>query len=371
MSAEKRRALLLSVGYGQGHHAAAKAVAAELELRGWQTLQMDPCEAGHPLVFRQTQAFYHFCVRRAPWLWGVTYAQTDTADWASAVRRPLMRACAERLRDCLAAFRPHSIVCTYPLFAYMLDMLREEGCEVPPYVVVVTDALEISRPWMLSRAAMFCMPDEHSRRLVLDRYALEEGRVAAPGFPVRPGFRPAAGRPLPTASTLRLVYGAYAPMPQVCDDLRGLCALFPQAHITVLAGERAARLRRLLAAERAGGNVVVKPREEKMAELFARSHIYIGKAGAATMFEAYSAELPCIVNYALPGQEQGNLALLQMDGAGVGVEGTRELLHAVGSMLEQGAARWSAMLEAMRRSRRSGGAPGIADIIEELLTHDA
>ncbi len=361
---------MLSVGYGQGHHAAARAVAAELELRGWQTLQVDPCELGHPRLFRLTQSFYHFCVRRAPWLWGVTYAQTDTADWAAAVRMPLLHACAARLRDCLAEYRPHTVVCTYPLFAYMLDMLREEGCEVPPYVVVVTDALEISRPWMLSHAEYFCMPDEHSRRLVLDRYALAECRVQAPGFPVRPGFRPDPARCVPAADTLRLVYGAYAPMPQVCDDLRGLCSLFPKAHITVLAGERAARLRRLLAAQRASGNVVVKPCEEKMAPLFAQSHLYIGKAGAATMFEAYSAELPCIVNYALPGQEQGNLALLQMDGAGVAVDGTRELLHAVSTLLENNAAVWCAMVEAMRRSRRSGGAPGIADLIEQLLSYD-
>ncbi len=370
MNIECNRALLLSVGYGQGHHAAARAVAAELDRRGWQTRQMDPCEEGHPVVFRLTQLFYHFCVRRAPWLWGVTYAQTDTADWSKAVHMPLLRACAERLRACLESYRPHVIVCTYPLFAYMLDMLREEGCAVPPNVVVVTDALEISRPWMLSGAEYFCMPDEHSRRLVLDRYALDENRVVAPGFPVRPGFRPSPARLRPTPSTLRLVYGAYAPMPQVCDDLRGLCACFPQAQITVLAGERAARLRCLLAGERAGGRLVIKPREEKMAELFAQSHLYIGKAGAATMFEAYSAELPSIVNYALPGQEQGNLALLLMDGAGAGVDGTRELLHAVGSMLEHDAAGWNAMVEAIRRSHRSGGAGGIATLIEQLLSHD-
>ncbi len=371
MNNEPNRALLLSVGYGQGHHAAARAVAAELEARGWQTRQMDPCAAGHPFVFRLTQSFYHFCVRRAPWLWGVTYAQTDTADWSEAVRMPLLRACAERLLDCLREFRPQVIICTYPLFAYMVDMLREEGYAMPPNVVVVTDALEISRPWMLSRAEYFCMPDEHSRRLVLDRYALDESRVVAPGFPVRPGFRPAVDRRHPAPESLRIVYGAYAPMPRVCDDLRALCGHFPQAHITVLAGERAARLRRLLAAERAGGRLVVKPHEEKMAELFARSHLYIGKAGAATMFEAYSSELPCIVNYALPGQEQGNLALLLRDGAGVGVAGTRELIHAVSSMMEHGAKGWEAMVEAMRSSCRSGGAPGIADLIERFLPHDA
>ncbi len=361
---------MLSVGYGEGHHAAARAVAAELQSRGWQTLQMDPCAEGHPAIFRLTQSFYHFCVRRAPWLWGITYAQTDTADWSRAVRRPLLRACARRLQECLASYRPHAIVCTYPLFAYMLDMLRDEGVEVPPYVVVVTDALEISRPWMLSRAALFCMPDEHSRRLVLDRYALPESRVLAPGFPVRPGFHASPERRHPSEDSFRIVYGAYAPLPQVCEDLRGLVALFPKADITVLAGERASHLRRLLFGLAPAGKLLIKKREDDMAALFAKAHLYIGKAGAATMFEAYSAELPCIVNYALPGQEQGNLALLTMDGAGAGVEGTRELLHAVRTLLDDGAHAWKAMSQRMRLARRSGGAAGVSELIEQLLSHD-
>ncbi len=364
-----RKALLLSVGYGEGHHAAARAAAEELTRRGWVARQLDVCASCYPRFFRLTERFYHFCVRRAPWLWGITYARADKADWCEAVRRPPLRGCCDYLAARLREFAPDAIVCTYPLFALMVDALRERGMKLPPCYVVVTDSLEISRPWMVSEASLICLPDEHSAHLVQLRYGLAKGRVVVSGFPVRPEFRMTDERERPTPSTLRLVYGAYAPMARVLADIRGLHALFPQAHLTVLAAERARVLRRHLSAEIEAGWLEVLERTENMPALFARSHLYIGKAGAATMYEAYSSGLPCIVNYALPGQEQGNLRLLQLDGAGLFVESTTELLRTVDELMAQQAAGWAALSSAMRRAARTHGAERLVELIEKNLEH--
>ncbi len=367
---EGGRALLLSVGYGEGHHAAARAVAEELEHRGWTTRRHDPCAESYPRFFRLTQQFYHFCVRRVPWLWGITYAQTDTADWNRAVRRFPLRNCCEYLASLIRDFSPDVIICTYPLFAYMVDYLRESGMPLPPCYVVVTDSLEISRPWMLSKAALFCMPDEYSASMVKERYALPEARVVVSGFPVRAAFRQGRHRSIPTPETLRLVYGAYAPTARVVEDVRALVSLFPKAHVTLLAGERVTHLEAPLKKIIASGSLELRAHEADMPGLFARSHLYIGKAGAATMFEAYSSELPCIVNYALPGQEQGNLSLLLRDGAGLCAQSTRELLQAVSAMLDHQAAGWSAHVGAMRRAGRSHGAERVVNFIVSHRNHE-
>ncbi len=370
MNAQKK-VLILSVGYGEGHHAAARAAAAEFRLRGWAAEQVDICAETYPRFFRLTQRFYHFCVRRAPWLWGITYARADKADWREAVRRPPLLRCCKQLAARLRTMRPDAIVCTYPLFALMVDELRERGMSMPPCFVVVTDSLEISRPWMVSNATTIFLPDEYSARLVQQRYALAERRLAVSGFPVNPAFRCAAKLPAPGPETLRVVYGGYAPQPRIVADIRGLLALYPHAHITLLAGEREQELRRQLTAELASGSLQLLARSEDMPALFAQSHLYIGKAGAATMYEAYSSELPCIVNYALPGQEQGNLRLLLQDGAGLFVESTEELLRAVSGLMEHRAAGWKKLSAAMHHAARSHGAERLVDSIERTLNSNA
>lgn len=352
--------LLLTVGYGEGHNSAARAIAQAAEQRGWQTWCVDPCKESSPRIFKLTQKFYHFCVRSAPWVWGITYAQTDTADWASKPYSPVLRKVTEYIAGLLGVMQPDVVLCTYPLYGYMLDALRQEGIMKVPYGMVVTDALEISRPWMLSQADVIYLPDEYSCEMVHDRYALPKERLKVAGFPVKSMFD---GRlslaTIPTADDVHIVYGAFAPIRRVREDVCGLLSEFPGCNITVLAGERAGLLKDLQCSR-----VRVWDKTDDMASLFESAHLYIGKAGAATVFEAYSMNLPVIINYALPGQEQGNMALLQLDGAGIAVQTSAELIVAVRALLDNQAAAWSGMKNAMQRAARGGASARIVDDVE-------
>lgn len=359
-----RRVLICSVGYGQGHHAAAAALAEECEARGYACRVCDPCALARPRIFRLTQAFYRFCVRRMPWLWGVTYAQTDTANWRKAVDMPLLRAVKHRLQRLLQEEEPDIVFCTYPLYAYMLDALHAEGLFHGCYAVVVTDALEISRPWLQSQTPLLFVPDADSAAKVRAPFGLGADVVSPAGFPVRQAFSPGSSMQVPTPSNLRLVFGAYRSTRDVVRSVRALLGAFPKARVTLLAGDRTARLRSLLRREFSPEQVAVISSTDRMSELFASSHLYIGKTGAATMFECYAARLPMLVNFALPGQEQGNLELLTRDGAGFYAESPAELVHAVRFLLADGAAEWNRLRTAMAAAGYDGAAARIINETE-------
>lgn len=363
----EKKLLLLTVGYGEGHNSAAKAIAQAAENAGWSTHYVDPCLESSPRLFKVTQQFYHFCVRSAPWVWGITYAQTDTADWASKPYAPILRRVTQYIEDIINEIKPDAVLCTYPLYGYMIDALRRDGKTSVPYGMVVTDALEISRPWMLSGADIIYLPDEYSLSLVHDRYAIPKPRLMVSGFPVKAMFN---GRSSlctePSSDNVRIVYGAFAPLRRVRADVTGLLRICPGAYITVLAGEREEQLRDL-SCER----VQVLERTDDMASLFENSHLYIGKAGAATVFEAYSMKLPVVINYSLPGQEQGNLALLQLDGAGVSVHTSAELLIAVRDLLAHRAAGWKKLKNALIVADRSGAAELIIRDVERRFIYES
>lgn len=355
-----KRLLVLSIGYGQGHHSAGAAIAEHYSSTGWETRMVDACSEACPFLFRLTQEFYRFCVRRAPWLWGVTYSLTDTADWAGLVRNPFFSPVVRRLSELLQEYQPNLIICTYPLFAYMLDVLRP----AVPYVVLVTDAQEISRPWMLSQAKLVTVPDEESLWMVSERYGLDRGMVVAAGFPVLQAFAPSAGRTAPDETCLRVLYGAYRRSGGVVADVAALLQEFPQMKLTVLAGQHEKRLLNRFASHCRSGRLTVLRETTDMPSLLPENHFYIGKAGAATMFECYAANVPAIVNFTLPGQEQGNLQLLLQDGAGCHVESTSHLVQVLRKLLADGAAGWYALCYAMQHANRTRAAENIAAAIE-------
>ena len=82
------------------------------------------------------------------------------------------------------------------------------------------------------------------------------------------------------------------------------------------------------------------------------------------MFECYAANVPAIVNFTLPGQEQGNLQLLLQDGAGCHAESTTHLVQVIRKLLVDNAAGWHALCVAMRQARRDHAAENIAAAIE-------
>lgn len=363
---DSKRLLLLSVGYGQGHHSAAAALAEHYAANGWDTRVVDVCAEAQPRLFRLTQRFYSFCVRRAPWLWGITYSLTDTADWAAMVRRPTLSRVVRYLADFLQEYKPDLVICTYPLFAYMLDFLRNETTQkVPPYAIVVTDALEISRPWMRSETDLIIVPDAESRRMVIDRYALDPTSVIDAGFPVRRSFMQGIGRVRPDNNQLRVLYGAYRQTGGVINDIAALLGAFPQIKLTVIAGNRAPELRLCFASACSARRLEILEATERMPELLAESHFYIGKAGAATMFECYAANVPVLINFTLPGQERGNLELLLMDDAGRHAESTAHLIATMEGLLHGDSAGWCALCHSMMTAGRSGAASAIARVISD------
>lgn len=364
MDSPLRKCLICSVGYGQGHHAAAAALAEEFASRGYSCCVCDPCALARPTIFELTQAFYRFCVRRAPWLWGITYAQTDTANWRKAARMPLLVKLKQRMQQLLEQERPDVVLCTYPIYAYMLDALQTEGVFHGHYVMVVTDAREISRPWLQSDAPLVVVPDAVSAEKIETQFGLSPAVVKPLGFPVRRTFRASEILQPPSPDALRIVFGTYRSTRAVVRTVRALLAAYPSAHITLLCGNRITRFRALLARECGMGRVSALPATEYMADLFAESHLYIGKAGAATLFECYAARLPMLVNFALPGQEQGNLELLLQDGAGLYAESPADVVQAVQGLLADGAASWQRMRAAMKAGGYDDAAARIADETE-------
>lgn len=359
-----RKALMLSAGYGRGHHTAAHALAQELAHRGWQTGVADVCADTHPGTFCLTQALYRSCTRHAPWLWGALYRLLDTADWAQLIRLPVLAACTRRLAALLEQEAPSLVVCTYPLFAYMLDALANRSALRVPYAVVVTDALYAGRAWVQAQAPLICLPDASSMAAVQERFALPTERLAAPGFPVPAEFTPNPHLPLPEehGHGLHIVYSAHAPLARVEADTEALLHAYPTLRLTLVAEDRAAKLSHL--AQRHPERLRLYSTVRGMASLLRSAHLYIGKAGAASVFEAYAAEVPMVVNYALPGQEEGNLHLLMRDGAGCYADSTAELLQILRSLLAHSAAGWRRMRAAMHAAHRTGGAALTADALE-------
>jgi UDP-N-acetylglucosamine:LPS N-acetylglucosamine transferase len=182
--------LLLSAPVGEGHVAAARALAARMRAV-WPDAEVTEVEtvAGGPRRTRLLQVAYAVVMRRAPSLYGVAYDVLGRLPRVAAVFQRLgAPATARALRPVLRRHAPDLVVCTYPVTSGGLALLRRRGELTARTVAVVTDAA-VHPFWV--------WPDVDETWTMLDASAGVARRLGAAGVrvvppAVDPRFTPAA-----------------------------------------------------------------------------------------------------------------------------------------------------------------------------------
>lgn len=360
--------LICTAGFGEGHNSAARSLAGALRAGGVAVAVVDLFEDAAPVTGRFYKWFYRELINHQPGVWRWFYERARTADFAALGWDRLVGVGAALARR-LAVHRPRVVVFTYPIYPYFMAQLGEEVPRPEVVWMAVTDSITIHPVWLQGKVDRLYVTDEYSRAVA--QAGMAEGvPVVVSGFPVAPAFAGYAARAeAADPAGLKVLYFATTASGHVGRTLRGLLERLPKgARLTVVLGRHVGRL----------GPVVAEWREaypevpvevigwtDQVPRLLMEHDVVISKAGGATVHECLAAGVPVLVNYIIPGQEEGNVELLEKLGCGrrsLVAEETGALLAALAAGGEL-----QAMRRAMAGQRRPEGAWRIARDIRQAL----
>jgi processive 1,2-diacylglycerol beta-glucosyltransferase len=316
--------LILTAGFGEGHNAAARNLAA-----AWESLAgpgaadvVDLFALAAPRFNRLACRAYLAAINGTPRLWSGFYAWVDRS---RIFPRHLWMVRAEMhvLESVLASRRPAVVCSTYPLYAFMLERLARAGQLAVPHYNVVTDSITINSLWTRPACDGWFVPNEETAE-VMRGMGVPPARLHALGFPVPVFFNQHAGDLAPpdlaAGAVPRVLYIIHSGVRHGWETARRLLAE-TEWELTFAVG-RDERLRRRLAPLAAGRSrpAQVLGWTNEVPRLLMTHHIVISKAGGATTQEAIAARCPMLVNQIVPGQEEGNYELLLRHHAGALVE---------------------------------------------------
>ncbi len=335
---DMKRILILTAGYGEGHNAAARALASAVTAEGGEASVRDIFLETYGETQELAQRLYVACINRAPWLWSIVYRTLH--------RLPLMRWCIEpslfvmrrRMARELRESPPDAVVSVYPSYGYTFDRIFPRGGAPFRRHMLVTDSITINSIWHRCSSDTWIVPNEASAE-VMRRARVPAEKIHALGFPVPlvfagervPRPEPGAGRPL---RVLYMVNHAPQEAPALIRQMLEL----PYVELTVAGGKDPAVLR---AIERAATRPIeLHGWTNRMPELLMRSHVLIGKAGGAATQEAIAARTPMLVTKVVPGQEEGNARLLEGSGAGAVCLTRHAIVEKLAELYEDDASEW-------------------------------
>jgi processive 1,2-diacylglycerol beta-glucosyltransferase len=367
----KKRILILTASFGDGHNSAARGVRdglARVAPEGTEVELRDLFAEAYGTVNELVRKGYLAVVNFAPRVWGAIYRWLDRKkDFDEEFQR------FSRLKDHFAAlldrFQPDVVICTFPAYMNVLRQIQGSNAERTrscKRVVIITDSITINAAWYRCAADHFLVANEQSAS-VLRAVGVAPEKIKVFGFPVSPKFADSAGsnRVLPANDSERrvlyMIHQATRGAPELAQRLADL-----GVDLTVTIGRADKLMPEIEAA--VGDKAKVIGWTDELPGMLHESHLLIGKAGGATVQETIAAGCPMIVNYVVAGQEEGNARLIVETNSGVIANSPREVIAQVQRAFADDARQWhqwSVNISKLSRPRAA------LDIAEFLLSLDS
>jgi len=336
------RILILTAGFGEGHNTAARCIAEAIrEHEGAEAQVVDVYIQTIPTFTKVLQAGYGLAINKLPLVWSAIFALLDkpgnlekTIPMAGNLRNSLERE--------IEGYHPDVIVSTYPLYAYLIAELRKRG-HAPsqaPLLTMVTDSTAVNSSWYRAGSETFLVADSETAEILVKGGVPSEA-IQTLGFPVTPRF--STLKPLDSVihGANRILFLPSSKAGNAIATIRELQAI-PNVEITVVTGRLEALHRAIsLSGVIDGVRTHLVGWTDKVPELLCSHHLYIGKAGGAIVHEAMAARCPILVSHVVPGQEEGNIELIQRHDIGrLAAFLPKALATSVGEVFAEHGATW-------------------------------
>jgi processive 1,2-diacylglycerol beta-glucosyltransferase len=304
--AGRRRVLILSAEVGEGHAAAARALAQQLEADPTpaEVTVIDGLEAMGRLLRLVVEDGYRVQLRFMPWTYTVFYWLLEhvwPVRWL--VRRLLYMFGSRPLAHRIAAHEPDVVVSTYPVITVVLARLRHTGMVQCPTVATITDLTGLffwAQPGIDTHLVCYGESVPAVERIAGRGSArLVNPLISAEFLTPRCPTEARRALALPERGRMAIVSGGGWGVGDIDGAVRALCRVPELTSIVCLAGrseQLAGKLRESFADQ---PQVRVYSFTDKMPELLAAADVLVHSTGGVTCLEAKAAGVP-VISYGLP-----------------------------------------------------------------------
>jgi processive 1,2-diacylglycerol beta-glucosyltransferase len=301
-----KRVLILSADVGEGHAAAARALARQIESspEPAEVTVIDGLAAMGPLLQPVVEDGYRVQLRFFPWTYTVIYMLLERVAPVRVLARKLLCLFGSRpLARHIAAHEPDVVVSTYPAVTVVLARLRRTQVVNCPTVATITDLTGLffwAQPGIDTHLVMYgeSMPSveriagEGSARLV-------RPLISSEFLDERPQVDSRQALGLPEEGRMVVVSGGGWGVGDVEGAVREIARISEVSAIVCLAGRNEQLYERLAADFASEQRVHVYGFTERMPEILAAADTLVHSTGGVTCLEAKATGTP-VVSYGLP-----------------------------------------------------------------------
>ena len=393
-----KKVLIMSASTGGGHNRAARAIKEELESRTIDNMSIE-CEIVDSLKLvnntmdKVISRGYEKSALYTPKAYGSVYrfSETTIASKNEFKTNPLTSLMARKFKHLLNESTPDLIIGTHPFPMIALSTLKKNNnihslsrsesfykstkVDIPPMISVLTDYTTHST-WIQNEIDYYIVGHEYVKELLVYE-GVDSEKVKAFGIPVEKSFLSYRDRETvltelglsPEKLTVLLMGGSFG-AGNIKETLEDLIAIDRDFQILVITGRNEHlkdKLSKMLDSTIHNKNICLLGYTNKMNDILASIDVLISKPGGLTTTEALLNDVPMIVPYFIPGQEEENLDFLTNCGAALRTT-KKYSLPVLLKVLIDDPSRLDNLRKNIKSIRKFDSAVNISNLVVDILT---
>ncbi len=393
-----KKVLIMSASTGGGHNRAARAIKEELESRTIDNMSIE-CEIVDSLKLvnntmdKVISRGYEKSALYTPKAYGSVYrfSETTIASKNEFKTNTLTSLMARKFKHLLNESTPDLIIGTHPFPMIALSTLKKNNnihslsrsesfykstkVDIPPMISVLTDYTTHST-WIQNEIDYYIVGHEYVKELLVYE-GVDSEKVKAFGIPVEKSFLSHRDRETvltelglsPEKLTVLLMGGSFG-AGNIKETLEDLIAIDRDFQILVITGRNEHlkdKLSKMLDSTIHNKNICLLGYTNKMNDILASIDVLISKPGGLTTTEALLNDVPMIVPYFIPGQEEENLDFLTNCGAALRTT-KKYSLPVLLKVLIDDPSRLDNLRKNIKSIRKFDSAVNISNLVVDILT---
>lgn len=321
------RAIIYTGQTGAGHTLAAQSLATELKKCGDEVIILDAFKEGGRAINKIVTKGYQRLVQNFPKLYKYLYKKFDyESKPTEKVLSQAARFLKERLLEDIEEFKPDLIISTHPIVTNIIGRLKDDQDIYEPVLAFITDYIAHD-VYVKNSIDAYVVGSDYTKQTLMDRGA-PENKIYTYGIPIREEFRSHEVRPDNDKLNILLMAGSLGTK-QLKKALKNILKAESDLDIVVVCGNSKSlkhSVNNLVnEIEHIGKDVKVLGFTNNISELMEESDIIVTKPGGLTSTEAISKNIPIIIPYTYPGQEEENAKYLSREGLAIETKDSIEL----------------------------------------------
>lgn len=395
-----KKVLIMSASTGGGHNRAARAIKEELESRTIDGMSIE-CEIVDSLKLvnntmdKLISRGYEKSAIYTPKAYGSVYrfSETSIVSKNEFKTNPLTSLMARKFKHLLNECKADLIIGTHPFPMIALSTLKKNKnphslikaenlhksnyIDIPPMISVLTDYTTHST-WIQNEIDYYIVGHEYVKEL-LAYEGVNSKKIKAFGIPVEKSFLKHRNKDTvlkefglsPNKLTILLMGGSFG-AGNIKETLEELLAIDRDFQILVITGKNEHlkdKLSKMLDSTVHNKKVCLLGYTDKMNDILASIDVLISKPGGLTTTEALLNNVPMIVPYFIPGQEEENLDFLTNCGAALRTT-KKYSLPVLLKVLIDDPSRLDTLRNNIISIRKSDSAVNISNLVVDILNNN-